>query len=66
VRGRPFSILGMVLLAVLVLSSSLYAARLTARVRNSDGSPAAALTVHITNLDTGEKYDVVTDAAGDL
>ncbi|RPJ85854.1 MAG: carboxypeptidase regulatory-like domain-containing protein, partial [Acidobacteria bacterium] len=56
----------MVLLAVLVLSSSLYAARLTARVRNSDGSPAAALTVHITNLDTGEKYDLVTDAAGDL
>ncbi len=52
-----------VLLAVL-FSTGLHAARLTAHVRNSDGSPAASLAVHISNLDTGEKYDLTTDQAG--
>jgi len=54
----------LLLLAVLSLSSSLYAGRLVVRIHNSDGSPAAALAVDITNLDTGEKYAVVTDPNG--
>ena len=53
--GRASHLTGIVLLAVLV-SSSLQAARLTAQVRSADGSPVASLAVHITNLDTGEKY----------
>ncbi len=61
---QPSNAAGIVLLSVLFLSSSVFAARLTARVHNSDGSPAGALALQITNLDTGETYQVETDAGG--
>jgi hypothetical protein len=64
VRRRPSNTAGIFLLAVFFLSFSLYGARLAARVHNPDGSPAAGLAIQITNLDTGEKYKVVTDSAG--
>ncbi|MFB3902690.1 MAG: hypothetical protein ACE15E_04500 [Acidobacteriota bacterium] len=63
-RGQVSRTVGTILIAALFVSSSLYAARLTARVFNSDGSRAASIRIHITNLDTGKTYDVVTDAAG--
>ncbi len=63
-RIWPSKASGIVLLVALLFSSSLYGGRLSVRVRHFDGSPAAGLAIHITNLDTGEKYDVLTDAAG--